>query len=59
VFPIVEFTYNHSMYGAMRFSPFEVVYSFNLCVSIDLVSILINEMTSMAGIKKEKMMKKL
>jgi hypothetical protein len=47
------------MYGAMRFSPFEVVYSFNLCVSIDLVSILINEMTSMAGIKKEKMMKKL
>ena len=25
----MEFAYNHSMYGAMRFSPFEVVYGFN------------------------------
>jgi hypothetical protein len=31
--PIVEFPYNRSVHGAMKSSPFEVVYGFNPCVS--------------------------
>jgi hypothetical protein len=57
--PIVLFAYNRSMHGAIKFSPFEVMYGFNSCVPIDLVSILINDRTSMDGVKKEEMMKKL
>jgi len=47
------------MHGAIKFSPFKVMYGFNACVLIDLGSIPINERTSMDGVKKEEMMKKL
>jgi hypothetical protein len=55
----MEFAYNYSVHGAIKFSPFEVVYGFNPCVPIDLVPIPINERTSMDGIRKIKLMKKL
>jgi hypothetical protein len=57
--PIVEFAYNRSVHRATKFSPFEVVYGFNPCVPIDLVHIPIDERTSMNGIRKAKLMKKL
>jgi translation initiation factor IF-1 len=55
----VEFAYNRSVHGATKFSPFEVVYGFNPCVPIDLVHIPIDERTSMDGIRKAELMKKL
>jgi hypothetical protein len=55
----VEFAYNRSVHGAIKFSPFEVVYGFNPCVPIDLVHIPIDERTSMDGIRKAELMKKL
>ncbi|KAL3575156.1 hypothetical protein D5086_023257 [Populus alba] len=48
-----------SVHGATKFSPFEVVYGFNPCVPIDLVHIPIDERTSMDGIRKAELMKKL
>ena len=57
--PIVEFAYNRSVHGATKFSPFEIVYGFNPFVPIDLVPIPINERTSMDGVKKAELMKKL
>jgi len=56
--PIMEFAYNRSVHGATKFSPFEVVYGFNPCVPIDL-HISIDERTSMDGIRKAELMKKL
>jgi len=55
----VEFAYNRGVHGATKFSPFEVVYGFNPCVPIDLVHIPIDERTSMDGIRKAELMKKL
>jgi len=55
----VEFAYNRSVHGATKFSPFEVVYGFNPCVPIDLIHIPIDERTSMDGIRKAELMKKL
>jgi len=57
--PIVEFAYNRSVHGAIKFSPFEVVHGFNPCVPTDIVHIPIDERTSMDGIKKAELMKKL
>jgi hypothetical protein len=55
----VEFVYNHSVLGATKFSPFEVMYGFNPYIPIDLVSFSIVERTSINGVKKAKMLKKL
>jgi len=57
--PIVEFAYNRSMHGATKFSPFEVVYGFHPYVPMDLVHIPNDERTSMDGIRKAELMKKL
>jgi len=55
--PIVELTYNCSVHGSTKFSPFKVVSDFNPCVPIDLMPIPIDKRTSIDGIKKEKIMK--
>jgi len=55
----VEFAYNRSVHGAMKCSPYEIEYGFNSRVPIDQVLIPIYERTSMDGVKKAKMMKKL
>jgi len=57
--PIIEFFYNYNVHKATKFSPFEVVYGFNPCVSIHLVPIPIDERTSMDRVKMTEMMKKL
>jgi hypothetical protein len=57
--PIVEFFYNCNVHGAINFSPFKVVYGFNPCIPIDLMPISIDERTSMDGVKKVEMLKKL
>jgi len=58
--PIMEFAYIIVVcMGLQKFSPFEVVYGFNPCVPIDLVSIPIDERTSMDGIRKTELMKEL
>ena len=56
---IVEFVYNRSVYGVIKFLLFEVVYGFNFCVFIDFVYILIDERIFMDGIRKAELMKKL
>ena len=48
----MKFAYNCSVYRATKISPFEIVYSFNPCVPIDIVPIPIHERTSMDGIRK-------
>ncbi|KAL3575157.1 hypothetical protein D5086_023258 [Populus alba] len=47
------------VHGATKFSPLRFVYGFNPCVPIDLVHIPIDERTSMDGIRKAELMKKL
>jgi len=47
------------VHGAIKFSPFEVMYGFNPYVSIDLIHIPIDERTFMDGIRKVELMKKL
>lgn len=54
----MEFAYNRSMHGATKFSPFAYC-GVCLLVLIDLVHIPIDERTSMDGIIKAKLIKKL
>ena len=55
----IEFAYNRSVYSTTNFSPFEIVYGFNLLTLLDLLPLLVNEMTSLDGQKKAGMVKKL
>ena len=55
----IEFAYNRSVYSTTNFSQFEIVYGFNLLTLLDLLPLLVNEMTSLDGQKKAGMVKKL
>ena len=57
--PFIEFAYNRSVYSTTNFSPFEIVYDFNLLTLLDLLPLLVNEMTNLDGQKKAEMVKKL
>jgi len=41
--PYIEFAYNHSVHSITEFSPFEIVYGFNLLTPIDLIPLPIDE----------------
>ncbi|KAI3459661.1 hypothetical protein Pfo_016324 [Paulownia fortunei] len=50
--PHVEFAYNCCIYSATKFSPFEIVYGFNLLTPLDLTPLLLNEHVNLDGKKK-------
>jgi hypothetical protein len=43
--PHIEFTYNRSVHSTMKVSPFQLVYDFNPCVSINLFPLSPSETT--------------
>ena len=57
--PFIEFAYNWSVHSTTNFSPFEIVFGFNPLTPLDLLPLQVNEMTSLDGQKKVKMVKKL
>ena len=57
--PFIKFAYNRNVHSTTNFSPFEIVYGFNPLTPLDLLPLLVNEMTSLDGQKKAKMVMKL
>ena len=47
--PFIEFAFNRSVHSTTNFSPFEIVYDFNPLTPLDLLPLLVNEMTSLDG----------
>ena len=55
----IEFAYNQSVHYTTNFSPFESVFGFNPLTPLNLLPLLVNEITSLDGEKKAEMVKKL
>ena len=55
--PFIEFAYNRTMHATTSYSPFEVVYGFNLVTPLDLMPLPINERDSLDGKKKAGLVK--
>ena len=57
--PFIEFEYNRSVHSTTNLSPFEIVYGFNPLTPLDLLPLLVNEMTSLNDQMKAEMVNKL
>ena len=55
----IEFAYNRSVHSTTDYSPFEIVYSFNLLTPLDLIHLLVDEIVSLDGNQKAQVMKDL
>ena len=53
----IEFAYNRTMHTTTSYSPFEVVYGFNLTTPLDLMPLPVNERDSLDGKKKAELVK--
>ena len=51
-FPHIEFAYNRSVHSSTHYSPFEIVYGFNLLTPLDLSPLLMHEYSNLDGAKK-------
>ena len=57
--PFIEFLYDRSVHSTTNFSPYEIVFGFNPLTPLELLTLPVNEMTSLDGQKKAEMVKKL
>ena len=48
----IKFTYNRSVYSTTDYSQFEIVYGFNLLISLDLIPLYVDEIVSLDDNKK-------
>ena len=55
----IEFTYNRSVHSTTDYSPFEIVYGFNLLTPLDLISLPADENVSLNGNQKAQVVKDL
>jgi hypothetical protein len=57
--PHVEFAYNRAVHSTTKFSPFEIVYGFNLTSPIDLLPLPVQERVNFDASKRAEFVKKL
>ncbi|CAL1408143.1 unnamed protein product [Linum trigynum] len=57
--PHVEFAYNRAVHSTTKYSPFEIVYGFNLLTPLDLTPLPLKEQVNMDGAKKAEYVKNL
>ena len=55
----IEFVYNCSVHSTTNYSPFEIVYGFNILTSLDLIPLPMNERVSLDGTQKTQVVKDL
>jgi len=55
----IEFAYNRSVHSTTDYSPFEIVYGFNLLKPLDLISLPADENVSLNGNQKAQVVKDL
>ncbi|KAA3473484.1 Transposon Ty3-I Gag-Pol polyprotein [Gossypium australe] len=58
-FPHIEFAYNRSVHSATKFSPFEIVYGFNLLTPLDLLPLPTDKFVHSDARKKAEYVKEL
>ena len=57
--PFIEFAYNKAMHTTTSYSPFEIVYGFNPLTPLDLMSLPVDDKSSLDGQKKAELVKSL
>jgi len=57
--PFVEFAYNRTVHSTTGFSPFKIVYGFNPLTPMDLIPLHFEEMVTLDGENKAKMVRQL